>query len=180
MKRRGLPEAHATHPNLTPLIDVVMCLVIFFMVVAKIGVTTGADPTIEVPVSGLGRQMLESFSNTIVLNVREKKPLAEPLVTALVDGAAGAATGQPTELRTLDPATGRNQLVEVLRRLRFGRDGKPGGAGVNQDNDAFRVIIRGDKEMGYQFLEPVLVACAEAQVGNVIYQTRARTEAVTQ
>jgi biopolymer transport protein ExbD len=178
MKRRGLPEIHASHPNVTPLIDVVMCLVIFFMLVAKIGVTTGADPTIEVPVSGLGKTMLESFSNTLVLNVREKKPLDEPLITALVDGSAGA--GQPQELRTLDPATGKNQLTEVLRRLRFGRDAKAGGSGVNKDNDAFSIIIRGDKEMGYQFLEPVLVACAEAQVKNIIYQTRAKTETVTQ
>lgn len=177
MRRKRLPDAHSVHPNVTPLIDVVMCLVIFFMLVAKIGVTTGADPTIEVPVSGLGKQMLDSLSNTLVLNVREKKPLDEPLITALVDGSVG---GQPTELRTLDPATGKNQLVEVLRRLRFGRDGKPGGTGVNEDNEAFSVIIRGDKEMGYQFLEPVLIACAEAQVRNVIYQTRARTELVNQ
>jgi biopolymer transport protein ExbD len=177
MKRRGLPSAHAFHPNVTPLIDVVMCLVIFFMLVAKIGVTTGADPTIEVPVSGLGKQMLETFSNTIVLNIREKKPLEQPLITALVDGAE---SGQPQELRPLDRATGRNQLLDVLKRLRFGRDTKPGGTGGNADNDAFSVIIRGDKEMGYQFLEPVLVACAEAQVRNVIYQTRARTETVAE
>lgn len=178
MRRKRLPDIHATHPNVTPLIDVVMCLVIFFMLVAKIGVTTGADPTIEVPVSALGKQMLESFSNTLVLNVREKKPLDEPMITALVDGAA--AGGQPTELRTADPSTGKNQLVEVLRRLRFGRDGKPGGSGVNKDNEEFRVIVRGDKEMGYRFLEPVLVACAESQVRNVIYQTRAKTELVPQ
>lgn len=180
MRLKRLPDIHAAHPNVTPLIDVVMCLVVFFMLVAKIGVTTGADPTIDVPVSGLGKQMLESFSNTLVLNVREKKPLDEPLITALVDGVSTAVAGQPTELRTADPSTGKNQLVEVLRRLRFGRDGKPGGTGVNKDNDEFRVIIRGDKEMGYRFLEPVLIACAESQVKNVIYQTRAKTELVPQ
>jgi hypothetical protein len=101
-----------------------------------------------------------------------------------VDGAGGRAgqpaTGQPRELRIVDPATGRRQLAEVLRQLRFGRDGRAGGTGANADNDEFRVIIRGDQEMGYRFLEPVLVACAEAQVRNVIYQTRARTELVSE
>jgi biopolymer transport protein ExbD len=33
-----MPAAHATHPNVTPLIDIVMCLIIFYMLVAKIGV----------------------------------------------------------------------------------------------------------------------------------------------
>jgi biopolymer transport protein ExbD len=175
MKRRPLAQPHVSHPNVTPLIDVVMCLVIFFMMVAKIGVTTGADPTIEVPVSALSRALqIDSLSNTLVLNVREKKPLDEPLVTALVDGTSG----QPQEIRVIDPASGKRPLLEVLRRLRFGRDTKSGGSGVNADNDDFRVIIRGDKEMGYRFLEPVLVACAEASVGKVIYQTRARSEIV--
>ncbi len=175
MKRRGLPQVHSSHPNVTPLIDIVMCLVIFFMLVAKIGVTTGADPTIEVPVSSLSRALqIDSLSNTIVLNVREKKPLDEPLVTAIVDGSSA----QAQEIRVVDPSTGKRPLLEVLRRLRFGNDSKPGGTGVNGDNDEFRVIIRGDKEMGYRFLEPVLVACAEANVNKVIYQTKSRSELV--
>ena len=41
MRRHKMPDAHADHPNVTPLIDVVMCLFIFYMLVAKIGVNTG-------------------------------------------------------------------------------------------------------------------------------------------
>lgn len=174
MKRRGLAQPHVTHPNVTPLIDIVMCLVIFFMLVAKIGVETGADRTIEVPVSSLSRELVDSLSNTLILNVKEKKPLDEPLVTGLVDGARG----QPQEIRVIDPTTGRRQLLEELRRMRYGKDARPGGAGANADNDGFRVIIRGDKEMGYRFLEPVLVACAEANVTTVIYQTKSLNELV--
>ena len=44
--RRGSAEI-----NVTPLIDVVMCLIIFFMLVAKIGVDTGADQRISIPAS---------------------------------------------------------------------------------------------------------------------------------
>ena len=43
MGKHHMPESHAAHPNVTPLIDVVMCLIIFFMLVAKIGVSTGAE-----------------------------------------------------------------------------------------------------------------------------------------
>jgi len=49
---------------------------------------------------------------------------------------------------------------------------RPGGSGESQDNPEFKVIIRGDQDMGYRFLEPVLIACAEAQVKNVDFNTR--------
>src|ERR1043165_4524726 len=103
MRRRGMPEVHSSHPNVTPLIDVVMCLIVFFMLVAKIGVSTGAEASIAIPASAIGQ-----------------------------------------ELKILD-SMGNKQLLEVLRHLRFGRDGKPGGAGPNTDNDEFKIIIRGDK-----------------------------------
>ena len=110
----------------------------------------------------------------LIMNVREKKPLDEPLVTAIVDGTSSVAQ----EIRVVDPSSGKRPLLEVLKRLRFGKDSKTGGGGANADNDDFRVIIRGDKEMGYRFLEPVLVACAEANVNRVIYQTKSRNELV--
>ena len=37
MRRYHIPDSHGNHPNVTPLIDIVMCLIIFFMLVAKIG-----------------------------------------------------------------------------------------------------------------------------------------------
>ena len=45
--------------NVTPLIDVVMCLIIFFMLVAKIGVTSGAESEIDIPITQLGKDMNE-------------------------------------------------------------------------------------------------------------------------
>lgn len=164
MRRRGLPESHSTHPNVTPLIDVVMCLIIFFMLVAKIGVTTGADNTIEIPVSVFGKE-LKDLGNTLTLNVREIAD--QPFVTGLVDGSSRG----PQELKVIDPVTGKRPLREVLQRLRFGNDKKPGGVGANADNDSFKVIIRGDKDMSYKVLEPVLVACMEANVKDVNFNT---------
>src|SRR5438132_6906355 len=87
MRRRHIPESRATHPNVTPLIDVVMCLIIFFMLVAKIGVTTGADREIVVPATVLGRELADP-GNALTLNVREGYG-DQPMVTALVDGTTG-------------------------------------------------------------------------------------------
>ena len=164
MKRRRIPESRATHPNVTPLIDVVMCLIIFYMLVAKIGVNSGADPSIAIPVTQMGTE-LKDLGNTLVLNVREVGDV--PFITALVDKSQRA----PQEVKIIDPTTNTHQLREILRRLRYGMDAKPGGNGANADNDNFKIIIRGDKDMSYKTLEPVLIACMEANVKDVNFNT---------
>src|SRR3954462_7223890 len=103
MRRRHIPQAHANHPNVTPLIDVVMCLIIFYMLVAKIGVTSGADPSIAIPVSVLGKD-LKDLGNPLLLNVREVADM--PFVTALVDGSQHS----PQEVRIVDPVTNTRPL----------------------------------------------------------------------
>ena len=44
MRRHPMPAMTEGGVNVTPLIDIVMCMIIFFMLVAKIGVDTGAEP----------------------------------------------------------------------------------------------------------------------------------------
>jgi biopolymer transport protein ExbD len=166
MRKHGMPAAHVSHPNVTPLIDVVMCLIIFFMLVAKIGVSTGADASISIPASILGTD-LKDPGNALTLNVREG-PNDQPMVTALVDGTSR----QPQEIKILDPATNRKPLLEILRRLREGDKIK----GIPPKPE-LKVIIRADQEMGYRFLEPVLITCADAQVRSVNFNTKKQTEA---
>ena len=44
-------------------------------------------------------------------------------------------------------------------------------SGAAADNDNFKVIIRGDKSITYRTLDPVLLACMEANVKNVNLNT---------
>lgn len=155
MRRRHMPPAHSTHPNVTPLIDVVMCLIIFFMLVAKIGVSTGADRKITIPATIRG-QDIKDMGNTLTLNV-QAGPLDQPLVTALVKG-------QVQELKVVDPTTGIRQLMAELSHLR-------------KNNADLKVIIRGEEDMDYRYLEPVLLACAEARINEVAFNTRKTFEA---
>src|SRR6186997_1110254 len=103
MRTHRMPDMKEGGVNVTPLIDVVMCLIIFFMLVAKIGVTTGADNTIEIPVSVFGKE-LKDLGNTLTLNVREVAD--QPFVTGLVDGSSRG----PQELKVIDPVTGKRPL----------------------------------------------------------------------
>ena len=64
-----------------------------------------------------------------------------------------------------DPASGQNQLLNTLKLYR-------------KQNDQFKVIIRGEADMPYRFLSPVLVACADANVRNVNFNTKKVKEVV--
>jgi len=167
-RRRGLPAINEGVVNVTPLIDVVMCLIIFFMLVAKIGVDTGVDRTIAIPATVLGTDIKQmDVPNSLTLNVREGLD-EQPAVSALLKG-------QLQELQLSD-GRGHNPLADSLKFFRYGKDLVPGGWGVNSDNAAFNVVIRGDKEMNYKYLEPVLLACAEANVKSVSFATQTMVE----
>jgi hypothetical protein len=136
------------------------------MLVAKIGVAKGIDPSIDLPASRLGAE-LKDPGQALTLNVR-RGVLDQPMVTALVEGG----TNQAEEIRLSDPSTGKKPLLEVLRKIKAGADGR---ANTPDDKD-LRIIIRGDQEMPYQFLEPVLITCAEARVKNVNFNTKKAAE----
>jgi len=163
MRRRHLPPSHGNHPNVTPLIDIVMCLIVFFMLVAKIGVNTGADASIVIPATRLGTE-LKDPGQALILNVSDPDPknpgVAEfPLVTALVD----ASGSKPEAIQLVDRATNIRPLLEVLKRIK-------------QEKPDLKIIIRGDAEMGYKYLEPVLITCVEAKVKNVNFNTSIERE----
>ena len=65
-----MPEMKEGGVNVTPLIDIVMCLIIFFMLVAKIGVARGIDKDIVLPSSNYGIK-ISDLGNTISLNVHK-------------------------------------------------------------------------------------------------------------
>ena len=171
--KKGMPANHTAHPNVTPLIDIVMCLIIFFMLVAKIGVNTGAE-TMDLPATILGSN-IQDMGNTLTLNVyRGPGDSPDPLVTALVQGAKEQL--KLTESRGQEIV---NPLRDALKFYRYGQDLKQGGKGLNADNEDFKVIIRGESGMGYRFLEPVLITCAEAGVMKVNFATEQISETAT-
>jgi biopolymer transport protein ExbD len=49
--------------------------------------------------------------------------------------------------------------VEVLKKIK-----------ANKPD--LKIIIRADEDMGYKYLEPVLITCVEAKVKNVNFNTK--------
>ncbi|HZN67050.1 MAG TPA: biopolymer transporter ExbD [Tepidisphaeraceae bacterium] len=150
-----MPEMKEGGVNVTPLIDIVMCLIIFFMLMTKIGVATGADQTIETPETILGVS-IKDLGSTLTLNVRGGPRLEEPIVTALVQ----KGDMEPREIRIVERrgATVDKPLERVLTDFK-----------TTYPNA--QVIIRGEKELQYHLLEQVLISCANARITNVNFQT---------
>ena len=166
--RHKLPDNHTSHPNVTPLIDIVMCLIIFFMLIAKIGVSNGEDQSITVPATKLGLEMKDR-SGTLTINVRKGTEDA-PLVSAGVD-RNGKTSGEPQELPVFDRVRNTRPLLEVLKMLRDGNK----KAGI-EPNNALRIVIRAEDDLDYRFIQPVLAAVSEAKVAEVAYATKKETE----
>ena len=165
IRRRHIPESHGEHPNVVPLIDVMLCIIVFYMLAARIGVDSGADQTIQLPVTALGTELEKIGTNNLIVNVREAG--GEPQVTARVEGGGDAGGVQ---LLSVGPATrGRASLRDALRALRIGRDGRENTA---DDRPDLGVIVRGDGEMTYKTFMPVMLAIADAGVRNVFHNTK--------
>jgi biopolymer transport protein ExbD len=154
MKRRRMPDMHEGGVNVTPLIDIVMVLIVFFMLVAKIGVSRGEDSDIPLPSAILGKSM-DSLSNTLTLNVHWNRNGDEPALDALVDG-----TKRDLHVSKQYSSGSDQELSRVLTSWR-----KAQGEKAN-------LIIRADQDMPYRQLELVLLAAAQAEVGNISYETR--------
>jgi biopolymer transport protein ExbD len=161
-KKKGMPAVHGGECNVTPLIDIIMCLIIFFMLVAKIGVVSGAEK-IEPPETLLGTQ-IKDIGNTLILNVREvpvQRPgeSPEPLVTALLDQKDTA----PKEIK-ISNRDGAGKVVDKpLERVL---------KAAKKNNKEFKIIILAEQGLPYGELEHVLITCAMAGVTEINFKTR--------
>jgi biopolymer transport protein ExbD len=157
MAKHHIPESHSAHPNVTPLIDIIMCLIIFFMLVAKIGVTTGAEK-IDIPITDLGTKIAD-MGNTLTLNVpgHTGDDASTVIVHALLPSTNG---GQPeiTNLQLRAAVSGQNQLQNALMAIK-------------KEKPELKVIIRADANLDWRFIEPVLVTCNQAGIRTLEYNT---------
>ncbi len=119
--------------NMTPLIDIVFLLIIFFLVSSHLA-KQEVQLELDLPPAASGQIPTESDRTRVTVNV-----LAEGQVVL-----AGA---------TID-------ADELTRRLRYERE---------RSGDDLEVRIRSDRRVPYQFVEPVMLACARSGVWNVTF-----------
>ena len=164
-----MPAAHGNEVNVTPLIDVIMCLIIFFMLVAKIGVATGAKK-MDLPYSYLGKK-IEDMGNTFTLNVlpfgeeamKAKNPAPGDLPRAIEQMQVSALVDNVDKDLPIQAGTAANPtypLRETLKAMKL------------VHGDKLKVIIRADADLPYTQVQPVLMECENAGAQNVNFTTQ--------
>ena len=134
--------------NMTPMIDVVFLLIIFFLVSSHLA-QQEVQVDLDLPTAGEGRSPEDDQARRVVVNVLSQQRPGEQIMVA------GRMVGE-RELKQLIVAE-NNQSKQAQRRL--------------------EVRIRSDRRVPYRVVEPIMVACAEAGVWKVTFAvTRERTK----
>lgn len=155
MRRRAMRPAGVS-VNITSLCDVMLSLLIFFMLVSKAGVDTGADRTLTLPLASLGvthedLQKEQQQGTTLVLNI-DPDPEGIPENPRVY----GRLFGSGTEFShyVVNP---RTQVPELRAFVQA----------VKGDRDDFVVAIHADAGMPFHDVQPVLQAVNAANPARV-------------
>ena len=161
MRKHSMPDMKEGGVNVTPLIDVVMCLIIFFMLVAKIGVSTGIDKKIDAPQTYLGKSITD-LGNSLALNLYSTPGTDVPMILVDLKGE------RQKELKIQENRGGKVvfPLQEVLKDM------------LKERGEKFNVIINAEKNMRYAQVQTVLQECASARVLNLNFATKKQSDVV--
>ena len=153
MKRRGFPVAHADIPNLAPMVDVVMVILIFFMLGTTFAISEGVLPT------QLPSQIGPGGGATVMI-----VPVLQIALQEQPDG--GYMIVVPgVQLR----ANSFEALIEVLRaKLAAGAD--PTG----------RILIGAEPGVQYQHVVSAMDACVRAGFSNIQFSVSGAALAATE
>lgn len=153
----------AAEINVTPLIDVVMCLIIFFLLVGKLSL----DAAIDLPATGLG-QVDQARAVVISILGTAEKPVY------LIDGVTAPVATLAADLRRAIEAKGP---VGPSGLAMAGGVGSVPGAGSSAAAGGSAapittampvpVKVRADRALPYSAVDPVLKACAQAGLTSV-------------
>jgi len=152
-RRKGLEPMHDEHVNVTPLIDVIMCLIIFFLVAGHLAKETNIK-SIIIPRANYSLEMADQ-DGRLPINI-------------VPAGTSDAVPGAPKDPATLymEPEVWirgqRQPMADLAVYLRKEKKETPN----------IKIILRADQDVPYQWIAPVLVACAQADIKSVNFSTR--------
>ena len=125
--------------NLAPMVDVTMCLLVFFMVATRM--VERENSLIDLPVARAAKDAeKQELGTRFVVNVRDLG----------VSGGPGAA--YVVQEKTVS-------LSEVLARLRA----------EHRLDPEVNCVIRADRTLPYKFVEAIMIGCAREQIRKITF-----------
>lgn len=147
MRRKGLEPMHDEHVNVTPLIDVIMCLIIFFLCCSTLA-KSEANDKVQIPRAQLGQEMPEQRGR-LLINLLPRARNADGTVNP----------GDEPDVIIRGQAVALADLTGYLRKEK----------GESPD---LKVILRADEGLTYNWISPVLISCVQANITSVNFSTR--------
>jgi biopolymer transport protein ExbD len=147
MRRKGLEPMHDEHVNVTPLIDVIMCLIIFFLCCSTLA-KSEANDQVRIPRAKLGQEMPEQRGR-LLINLVPRARSADGAINP-GDEPDVIIRGQPIALA---------DLTGYLRKEK-------------QETPDVKIILRADEGLTYTWISPVLISCVQANITSVNFSTR--------
>jgi biopolymer transport protein ExbD len=135
MKRHAFPQAHATIPNLAPMVDVVIVILIFFMLGTSFALMEGSLQT----------QLPSQVANASAENVS---------VIPLIRIALRQEQDQPCRISVMNQDLAANNFSALLEFLNSKMN-----AGADADS---RVVISSGPDVRYQNVISAMDACLRA------------------
>ncbi len=126
--------------NMTPMIDVVFLLIIFFLVSSHFA-QQEVQVDLKLPTAGKGQTPPQDEARRVIVNVLSERRPGEQIMVA------GRTVGERELTRLI--AAENDQSKQADRPL--------------------EVRIRSDRRVPYRIVEPIMVACAEAGVWKVTF-----------
>lgn len=148
MKRKAFEAMHSSHVNVTPLIDVMLCLIIFFLLCGQLA-QDEVNGKVQIPKAELGQDLAEQHGR-LTINLL-------PHVNA--DGTPAADAAREPDVFIRGAQVEMSHLTEYLMKEK-------------QENPDVKVILRADEKLTYNWISPVLVSCAQANIESVNFSTR--------
>lgn len=144
MARRGIKPMESEHINVTPLIDVVMCLIIFFLLVGHIAKKAEVKG-VKIPQTHHGKDLADK-SGELIINIVPRPELT-------------AGLQRRPKVIVWGERIGYDSLAGKLRQYK-------------RHNKNMKLIIRADKTIEYKYIAPVLIDCAQAGISSIHFMTQ--------
>lgn len=143
--------------NLAPMVDVMMCLIIFFLLASKIVSAESQPLQLAYAVAAQEVDRAE-FGLRVTINVRPSRTGNENEAEFVVVDFVMDDEGAQIRERMLQPAD--------LNRYLQGRANR-----ARKNGEELRCVIRADKQVMYQHVEVVLRGCGLAKIAKIIFST---------
>ena len=152
--------------NVTPLIDVVMCLLIFFLIVGKLATIQG--PAVNLPGTAFGRPDEQRAVIIVIARDSGAQPGALEIDLASLPTDASTLSTTPTPaLRVRIAVDGEAvddeaKLVKMIRERADALHAELVRATPSLSRNQVPVQVRADRDLAYAGIVPVLRACKGA------------------